>query len=181
MGGPKARVRVLPVLRTAHCSPVCPGSMLHGNGGHSAPHVSDPCSPTAVPTPQTGIRGSGPGSDQTRVWRADMLHHVLFPVFREKMRTFKRLYFLFIFLAVCTACGILLPGPGMKPAPPPVKAQSLKHRTYQSENDVTQSCLTLCDPMDCSLPGSSVHGIFQARILEWVAISFSRRTYQGHH
>ena len=39
---------------------------------------------------------------------------------------------------------------------------------------VTQSCLTLCDSMDCSLPGSSVHGIFQARILEWVAISFSR-------
>ena len=39
---------------------------------------------------------------------------------------------------------------------------------------VTQSCPTLCDPMDCSLPGSSVHGIFQARILEWVAISFSR-------
>ena len=35
------------------------------------------------------------------------------------------------------------------------------------------SCPTLCDPMDCSLPGSSVHGIFQARILEWVAISFS--------
>ena len=34
----------------------------------------------------------------------------------------------------------------------------------------TQSCLTLCDPMDCSLPGSSVHGIFQARILEWVAL-----------
>ena len=37
-----------------------------------------------------------------------------------------------------------------------------------------QSCLTLCDPRDCSLPGSSVHGILQARILEWVAISFSR-------
>ena len=37
-----------------------------------------------------------------------------------------------------------------------------------------QSCLTLCNPMDCSLPGSSVHGIFQARVLEWVAISFSR-------
>ena len=37
-----------------------------------------------------------------------------------------------------------------------------------------QSCLTLCDSMDCSLPGSSVHGILQARILEWVAISFSR-------
>ena len=39
---------------------------------------------------------------------------------------------------------------------------------------VTQSCPTLCDPMDCSTPGSSVHGIFQAVVLEWVAISFSR-------
>ena len=38
---------------------------------------------------------------------------------------------------------------------------------------VAQLCLTLCDPMDCSPPGSSVHGIFQARILEWVAVSFS--------
>ena len=39
---------------------------------------------------------------------------------------------------------------------------------------VTQLCPTLCDPMDCNLPGSSVHGILQARILEWVAMSFSR-------
>ena len=39
---------------------------------------------------------------------------------------------------------------------------------------VAQSCPTLCDPMDCSLPGFSVHGIFQVRVLEWVAISFSR-------
>ena len=39
---------------------------------------------------------------------------------------------------------------------------------------ITQSCLTLCDPADCSPPGSSVHRILQARILEWVAISFSR-------
>ena len=37
-----------------------------------------------------------------------------------------------------------------------------------------KSCPTLCDPMDCNLPGSSVHGIFQAKILEWVAISYSR-------
>ena len=43
----------------------------------------------------------------------------------------------------------------------------------ESESEVAQSCPTLCDPMDCSLPGSSVHGIFQARVLEWVAISFS--------
>ena len=42
------------------------------------------------------------------------------------------------------------------------------------ESLVTQSCLTLCDPMGCSLPGSSIHVIFQARVLEWVAISFSR-------
>ena len=43
----------------------------------------------------------------------------------------------------------------------------------KSEREVAQSCLTLSDPMDCSLPGSSVHGIFQARVLEWVAIAFS--------
>ena len=43
----------------------------------------------------------------------------------------------------------------------------------KSENEVAQSCLTLRDPMDCSLSGSSVHGIFQARVLEWVAIAFS--------
>ena len=43
----------------------------------------------------------------------------------------------------------------------------------KSESEVTQSCPTLHDPMDCSPPGSSVHGIFQARVLEWVAIAFS--------
>ena len=48
----------------------------------------------------------------------------------------------------------------------------------ESESEITQSCLTLCDPMDCSLPGSSVRGILQARILQWVAISFSRRSSQ---
>ena len=44
----------------------------------------------------------------------------------------------------------------------------------ESESEVSQSCLTLSDPMDCSLPGSSIHGIFQARVLEWGAIAFSR-------
>ena len=43
----------------------------------------------------------------------------------------------------------------------------------KSESEVAQSCLTPSDLMDCSLPGSSVHGIFQARVLEWVAIAFS--------
>ena len=46
----------------------------------------------------------------------------------------------------------------------------------ESESEVAQSCPTFCNPMDCSVPGSSIHGIFQARILEWVAISFSRRS-----
>ena len=44
----------------------------------------------------------------------------------------------------------------------------------KSESEVTQSCPTLCDPMDFSLPGSSVYGIFQARVLEWGAIAFSK-------
>ena len=43
----------------------------------------------------------------------------------------------------------------------------------KSESEVAQSCPTLSDPMDCSLPGSSAHGIFQARVLEWGAIAFS--------
>ena len=43
----------------------------------------------------------------------------------------------------------------------------------KSESEVAQSCPTLSDPMDCSLQGSSIHGIFQARVLEWVAIAFS--------
>ena len=45
-------------------------------------------------------------------------------------------------------------------------------------SEVAQSCPTLCDPMDCSLPCSSVHGIFQTRVLEWIAISFSRGSSQ---
>ena len=47
----------------------------------------------------------------------------------------------------------------------------------KSESEVAQSCPALSDPMDCSLPGSSVYGIFQARVLEWGAIAFS----QGIH
>ena len=48
----------------------------------------------------------------------------------------------------------------------------------EGEGEVAQSCLTLCDPVDCSPPGFSVHGILQARILEWVTISFSRGSSQ---
>ena len=49
----------------------------------------------------------------------------------------------------------------------------LQCRKVKSEREVVQSCLTLRDPMDCCLPGSSVHGIFQARVLEWGGIAFS--------
>ena len=58
------------------------------------------------------------------------------------------------------------------------------HKTMESRknsmkwSEVTQSCLTLCYPVDCSLPGFSIHGILQARILEWVTISFSRASSQ---
>ena len=56
-----------------------------------------------------------------------------------------------------------------------LSVQSVK---VKSESEVVQSCPTLSDPMDCSLPGSTVHGIFQERALEWGAIAFSaRRTW----
>ena len=48
----------------------------------------------------------------------------------------------------------------------------------KSESEVAQLCPTLCDPMDCSLPGFSIHGIFQGRVLEWVAVSLSRGSSQ---
>ena len=55
-----------------------------------------------------------------------------------------------------------------------VQVKELALSEYVRVRSVTRSCLTLCNPMDCSLPGSSVHGIFQARILEWVVISSSK-------
>ena len=56
----------------------------------------------------------------------------------------------------------------------------LQYMKVKSEREVAQSCLTLSDPMDCSLPGSSVHGILQARVLEWVAIAFSAPSCYSH-
>ena len=54
----------------------------------------------------------------------------------------------------------------------------LQCRNVKSESEVAQSCLTLSDPMDCSPPGSSVHGIFQVIVLEWIAIAFSEKEVQ---
>ena len=74
-----------------------------------------------------------------------------------------------------------LPDPGIEPRSPALQADSLPSEPPGEPCTstlcmclVTQLCLTLCDPMDCSPPGSSVHGIFQARILEWVATHSSR-------
>ena len=55
-----------------------------------------------------------------------------------------------------------------------VKGFGVVNKAKESQIEVAQLCLTVCDPMDCSLPGSSVHEIFQARVVECVAISFSR-------
>ena len=57
-----------------------------------------------------------------------------------------------------------------------LKSMGLPFPSPMRENEVAQSCPTLLDPMDCSLPGSSAHGIFQARVLEWGAIAFSQRS-----
>ena len=80
--------------------------------------------------------------------------------------------------------------PGIKPAPPALAGVFFITEPPQKPTQqllklisvlyvlVTQSCLTLRNPMDCSPPGSSVHGILQARILEWVAISFCRLVFK---
>ena len=67
--------------------------------------------------------------------------------------------------------------PGL-PVPGTLQARTLERVTisspmHESDSEVVQSCLTLSDPIDCSLPGSSVHGIFQTSVLEWGAIAFS--------
>ena len=87
-------------------------------------------------------------------------------------------------LSYPAACRILVPGPGLEPVSPALADRFLttgppeKSPSMYLQVKVTQSCLTLCDPMDCSQPGSSVHGISQARILEWVAFPFSRGSSQ---
>ena len=80
-----------------------------------------------------------------------------------------------------------LPNSGIESWSPASQADSLLLELQRRLQEVTaaaaaakshQSCPTLCDPMNCSLPSSSVHGILQARILEWIAIPFSRGTSQ---
>ena len=73
-------------------------------------------------------------------------------------------FFLYFFWPSGAAGGIIAPRPESEPVPLAV----------ENESEVAQSCPTLCDPVDCSPPGSSVHGLLQARALEWVAIPLSR-------
>ena len=78
-------------------------------------------------------------------------------------------FLLCMYWPCCTVCGILGPWPGIEPKPLAVKTVACSAALL---------CLTLCDPVDCSPPSSSVHGILQARILKWIAISFSGRSSQ---
>ena len=96
--------------------------------------------------------------------------------------------FYFTYFFVYVACGILVPQPGIQPGPLALEAWSLNYWTTREVPLLSffklkracvhakplLSCLTLCDPVDCSPPGVSVHGILQARILEWVAMPSSR-------
>ena len=86
----------------------------------------------------------------------------------------------------CSVCEILVPRSGIKPVPPAVETWTLNHSTTRevphklflaaaAAAKSLQSCPTLCDPIDGSPPGSSIHGIFQARALEWGAIAFSNK------
>ena len=70
--------------------------------------------------------------------------------------------------------------PGERPLPDREAWQATVFSLVQFSS-VAQLCPTLCDPMDCSLPGSSVHGIFQARVLDWGAIAFSGHTILEHY
>ena len=79
----------------------------------------------------------------------------------------------FLLLLLFVLPGILAPQSGIKPTLPASEDKNLNQWTpRENESDVTQSCLTLCNLMECILPGSSVHGIFQVKVLEWVAIAF---------
>ena len=72
-----------------------------------------------------------------------------------------------------------LPNPGIKPMSPASSDRSFTDSVACAVCSVTQSYPILCDPMDCSPPGSSVHGILQARLLEWVAISQAHFSYRN--
>ena len=114
------------------------------------------------------IDDSSPGSPILGILQASILEWVaisssrgLYPILQamKKICTQRILFW----GPTCATCGILVPLPVIEPGPSAVRV-----------SEVTQSCLTLCNPMDCSLPDFSVHEILQARILKCFAISCSR-------
>ena len=97
-------------------------------------------------------------------------------ILKDKCGNFQNEMHRMLFVLICHPC--LLVGTMSLHVFCPLCTWIVSLLTVESESEVAQSCLTLCDPVDCSPPGSSVHGILQARILEWVAISFSRGSFQ---
>ena len=108
---------------------------------------------------------------------SDMTERLHFLFFHFLQSLLNVLQYCFFFMFWFWACEILAPQPRIKPTSPTLAGRFFT--TVPPESEVTQSCPTLCDPMDCSLPGSSIHGIFQARVLEWVAIAFSLEQWTG--
>ena len=87
-------------------------------------------------------------------------------------RSLELIYFVYMTLHICRTATPLFP------YPQPLLTTILLSASMKAKALVIQLCPTLCDPMDCSLPGSFVHGILQARILKWVAMPSSRGSSQ---
>ena len=138
-------------------------TLRHGNSNLNCASVNVLVSQWC-PTLCNPMDCSPPGSSVHRVLQARILEWVAFPFSRGSSKPRGRTQ------VSCTAGRF-------------ITTSTTWEAPYQGWSGmlVTQSCQTLCDPIDCSLPGSSVHGIFQAIVLEWIAISFSRaRTRVSH-
>ena len=115
--------------------------------------------------------GSPPGSPVPRILQARILEWIAIPFSRGSSQPRNQTQISCIASKFFNVWAI-------REAPDPLG--SYLKLVKKSENEVAQSCPTPSDPMDCSLPGSSVHGIYQARELEWGAIAFSKKTRIGY-
>ena len=107
-----------------------------------------------------GLVGCGVAKSRTRL--SDFTFTVHFHALEEEMATHS------------SVLAWRIPGTGEPGGLPSMGLQSRTRLKWLSSSSVSHSVMSLCSPMDCSPPGSSVHGILQARILEWIAIPFSR-------
>ena len=128
----------------------------------------------------TCVPSRGPAGGLKMVWNQPTLGPWCLASFQLCCRIFSKLFHLSACALSCemgkTVTGLALRG--YEDGSPLHSLWHTRSPQWMWPVKVTQSCPTLCDPMDCSLPGSSVHGILQARIMEWVAIPFSRRSSQ---